>query len=488
MKLFPDFTALCILWCTSIYAAPWDEHGPLGVSVQNPHYLAFKDGTPFFWLGDTGWELFHRLNREDAVCYLKNRAEKEFTVIQAVVLSEFDGLYVPNAYGDLPLIDGDPQKPAVTPGNDPADSRTYDYFDHVEYILRQAQELGLYIGLLPCWGEYVVPRENRGIFNTNDQAYHYGSFIGDRFRALPNIIWILGGDRHPDERPEGVALWRAMAEGIADGVNGENNHDGQACYSTTVMTHHSYLSSSNWFHQDAWIDLHTFGSYHADFYVDRAYRDVQHDWSLPAPKPTLNSEPAYEDHAVNWLSNNGYFCAYDIRQIAYWSVFAGACGHTYGGHPVWQFYDGKGEAITFARVPWKTALNFEGAKHMTLLKHLILSRPMLDMTPDQSMIAGGQSDGSGHIQAIRGKNFAFIYIPTGAVTTVQMGIISGDRIRACWYNPRTGGAVPIGEFANTGTHAFDPPGMSKELAWLQTGRGCDWVLVLDDTSAGFPIP
>jgi len=39
---------------------------------ENRHYLVMKDGKPFFWLGDTGWELFHRLNKQDAELYFKN--------------------------------------------------------------------------------------------------------------------------------------------------------------------------------------------------------------------------------------------------------------------------------------------------------------------------------------------------------------------------------------------------------------------------------
>src|SRR5687768_10999276 len=74
-------------------------------------YLVKKDGSPFFWLGDTAWELFHRLTREEAKEYLQNRVEKGFTVIQAVVLAEFDGLNVPNPYGHRPLIDNDPARP-----------------------------------------------------------------------------------------------------------------------------------------------------------------------------------------------------------------------------------------------------------------------------------------------------------------------------------------------------------------------------------------
>ncbi|MDQ3534164.1 MAG: DUF4038 domain-containing protein, partial [Bacteroidota bacterium] len=107
---------------------------------SNNRYLQ-AEGTPFFYLGDTAWELFHRLNREEATEYLQNRAEKGFNVIQAVVLAELDGLNTPNAYGHLPLIDNDPTK------------INNDYFEHVDFIVNKAEELGLYIGMLPTWGD-----------------------------------------------------------------------------------------------------------------------------------------------------------------------------------------------------------------------------------------------------------------------------------------------------------------------------------------------
>ena len=100
------------------------------------HYLLKKDGKPFFWLGDTAWELFHRLNREEARQYLDNRAAKGFTVIQAVVLAEFDGLNTPNAYGQLPLLNNDPTTPNEA------------YFKHVDFIVNEANKRGLIIAML----------------------------------------------------------------------------------------------------------------------------------------------------------------------------------------------------------------------------------------------------------------------------------------------------------------------------------------------------
>src|SRR6195952_5532728 len=94
----------------------------LKISADKRH-LVKKDGKPFFWMGDTAWELFHRLNREEADQYLKRRAEQGFTVVQAVALAEFDGLKEPNPYGDTPLLNNDPTTP-----NDA-------YFKHVDYIV-----------------------------------------------------------------------------------------------------------------------------------------------------------------------------------------------------------------------------------------------------------------------------------------------------------------------------------------------------------------
>ena len=50
----------CLLLSSLAIAAP-----QLKVS-ENQRFLVYADGKPFFWLGDTAWELFHRLNREEA--------------------------------------------------------------------------------------------------------------------------------------------------------------------------------------------------------------------------------------------------------------------------------------------------------------------------------------------------------------------------------------------------------------------------------------
>jgi hypothetical protein len=163
---------------------------PLRVSADGRH-LATASGRPFFWLGDTAWELFHRCTLEEAELYLENRRRKGFTVIQAVALAEFDGLHTPNPYGELPLHDDDPARP-----NDA-------YFRHVDAIIRLAADKGLYVGLLPTWGDKVAGMWGSGpiVFDA-EKAWVYGRWLAARYREQPNIIWILGGDRPASPRDQ----------------------------------------------------------------------------------------------------------------------------------------------------------------------------------------------------------------------------------------------------------------------------------------------
>jgi hypothetical protein len=155
-------------------------------------------------------------------------------------------------------------------------------------------------------------------------------------------------------------------------------------------------------------------------------------------------------------------------------------GFTYGCQPIWQFTDEtrkKHSQKTFSN--WQEGMEMPGATQVGYLKNLMLRFPLNELHPDQSLIISGQGDCANYIPAIRGKSFALIYIPSGAKPEIKLGIISGEKIKASWFDPRTGETTVIGEFENKGTLSFGVPGMSKELSWLKSGRGCDWVLVLN---------
>ena len=275
--------------------------------TANHRYLEYEDGRPFFYLGDTAWELFHRLNREEADRYLRNRAQKGFTVIQAVVLAVVGGLDEPNANGDLPLIDRDPEKPNEA------------YFKHVDHIVNRAEELGLFIGMLPTWGKNWRRFEAKPpyVFNV-DNARAYGRFLGKRYRDK-SIIWILGGDSgiYLDEER---AIIVAMGKGLREGDGG-----------THLITFHPRGPgrSSDYFHQTAWIDFNMYQSSHGAHDHDNGLF-AEHDYALKRPKPTLGGEPRYECMTVGFYFKNynryDRVDAYDARRAAYWAMLSGACG------------------------------------------------------------------------------------------------------------------------------------------------------------------
>jgi Protein of unknown function (DUF4038)/Putative collagen-binding domain of a collagenase len=444
---------------TNVQRTQWPNpvlHGRLKVS-DNQRYLVHEDGTPFYWLGDTAWELFHRLTREEAERYLRTRADQGFTVIQAVALAELNGLRDPNPYFEVPLENMDPMRPRDA------------YFQHVDWIVDKAAELGLYIALLPTWGDKLY-KESWGqgpeVFNT-ENARFFGTWMGKRYRNKTNLIWVLMGDRNPRGAAD-VAVWDAMAEGITAGVGNE---------AQVLMTAHPQPNdlldggSGKWFHQRNWFDFNMFQTGHCR--ENPIYDPIAVAYNRLPVKPTLDGESLYEDHPVCFNRQElGLSSAYDVRIGAYWAVFAGAFGNTYGCHDVWQFYTHKRDPINGAGLPWPEALQLPGAQQMQFLRRLVESRPMLERVPDQSLVQES-TNVYDRVMATRGKAYALFYSTKGNPFTVNMGKISGKQVSASWFDPRNGQSTTIGVFDNSGERRFAPPG---------SGYGQDWVLVLEDAA------
>ncbi len=415
-------------------------------------YLMCEDGSPFFFLGDTAWELFHRLDREEVDHYLRNRARQGFTVIQAVALAEFEGLTVPNSYGRLPLKQTDGQYDPTQPDTD----GEYSYWDHVDYAVRKAAEHGLVIGLLPTWGDKYNQAWGKGpeVF-TPENARIYGRWIATRYRDCENILWIMGGDR-PLTTDVHHAIVRAMAEGIRE-VDADH-----------LITFHPCGEQSSYDHVggEAWLDFHMLQTGHAVGHYD-CWRALRRTLDLDHSRPALDGEPRYEDHPACFNTSYGVMWdAADTRNSAYWDVLEGACGHTYGNHCIWSFNK---EPVDYFRYHWTEALTHEGAETMGFVRKLVESRPYFERRPAPDLV---HNDGDllNHTPACRGERYAFIYSPQGLPLKVNLGILPGRLILVSWYNPRTGEEKLQTLLPNRGAVTLVPP---------TSGRGQDWVLILD---------
>ena len=285
-------------------------------------HLTDENGRTVYLIGDTAWEMIHRLNREEVLRYLDCRSEQGFNFIQSVVLSEQGGLTEPNAYGRLPLLsspDGipDPARPDV--------SGEYSFFDHLEFVVSAAEARGLMMGILPTWGDKFNCLWGGGpeIF-TPENAFVYGRWLAERLAAHDNIVWILGGDR-PLSEEKHYAVEDALAAGLKAGDGGK-----------FLITYHPMggQSSSAFVHEREWLDFNMFQSGHG-WPTTPSHDMAAHDRALLPVKPTMDGEQRYEDHPINFQPEKGYFDAYDVRVTMWRNLFSGTAGNTYGHHAVW---------------------------------------------------------------------------------------------------------------------------------------------------------
>ena len=439
---------------------------PSPLKVINGRFLTDEQGRPFFWMGDTAWQLIHDLTRQEIEFYMANRAWKGFTVIQTVILAEHRGLE-PNRQGHHALEGSDPTRPITRDGPD------NDFWDDVEHVLKTARDNALYVGLLPTWGRYVTSNWQNGlvdgIFNPTN-AEKYGRFLGRRFRDFDNIIWIIGGDRAAPT-DESRAIWRAMARGITLGVAGREDYD------KTLMTYHTSGPGASWwfFNDEPWLDIRAAQSGHGRNNFN--WQLMQIGYSIKPSKPMIDLETAYpgfrhgrpptvatEDHA---------------RRGAYWSVFAGACGHTYGHHSIWQMYDPLRPPVANPKGYWYEVLDIPSAFQMGYLRRLIDSRPFTTTRPAQHLIITEQTRPDDYIETLQGDGFVMAYTPTGKTFTLDLTGWKVKNLRVWWFDPRRGEPALHGT-RPPGRLTFDPPG--------QQGFPNDWVLVLDDADAMFLPP
>ncbi|TDX01382.1 glycoside hydrolase family 140 protein [Dinghuibacter silviterrae] len=471
---------------------------PLLRVAPGGHYLETPDGAPFFWLGDTGWLLLTKLKHEDALRYLDERKRQGYNVVQVMVLH---GLRDKDAYGHAALVDGDLARPdtagaasgpaSVAPAGalDAAAPSTAgpaadgSFWSNLDFLVAAAADRGIYLALVPLWGNNI-----KAGHVTPAQATAYARFLGARYAGSPNVIWMNGGDIRGADAP---GVWNAL---------GNTLHG----YGHLVTFHpRGRHSSSDWFADQPWLDFNSVQSGHRRYEQDTSagdphfgednWRYIQADYDRSPAKPVLDAEPSYEGipqglhdtHQPRWK-------AADIRRYAYWSVFAGACGFTYGNNSVMQFHEATEKTGAYgATDPWEKAVGDPGATQMQYLKELMLSRGYFERVPDTGMVvqtrgaATAEGAAAAHtstaaprgdarydyIAATRGRAYAFLYTYTGKPFRARLGRIEGNYISAAWFNPRDGRRTAIGSFPNRGERTFDPPGAPAP--------GNDWVLMLD---------
>ncbi len=415
---------------------PWNN----GILKVNGRY--FRNGDkPFFWLGDTAWLIFTNISEEEAYIYLKNRADKGYNVIQACLVYATEGMKDINK---MPVRRYDVE--------------SMEYWEHCDRIISMAEELGLYMALLPSWGSLV----KNGILN-NDNCDRYAEFLGKRYGKRKNVIWLLGGDIKAEQY---IDFYEKFADILRQ--NTENQ----------LVGFHPFgrCSTTMWFTECTWLDFNMFQSGHRrynqgnlnawddnekkeEFFGEDNWKYVLRDYSL-SNKPTLDGEPSYE-----WIlqglhdKTQPYWVAKDVRRYAYWSVFAGACGHTYGNNSVMQFYLNDSEGVSYgAKHKWYEAIHHDGSGQMGYLRKLVESVDFTKGKIRDELLIDGQEEKYNRIAVFAGDEFLFAYNYSGRNFRIDLSDYVGKDM---WYfRPSTGiesyiGKVSESQYTYTAFECYD---------------------------------
>lgn len=404
---------------------PW-EYGPLHPAADRPYLLT--GSRPFFWLGDTAWLMVHKLRREEVELYLRNRAEKGFNVVQTSIYHWHEDT---NAYGAHAFTDMDMTRPCL--------DGYFTYWDMLDYIVKTAEKYGIYMALLPHWGG--VYRDGQ---ITLEQVEAYTSFLAGRYRHSPNIIWVTGGDVRGDEGDE---YWNRMGRTLK-----RLNPDKLVCYHPYGRT-----ASIDYFPDAEWLDIHMFQSGHSrydqweqDETVDRGlgtYRFGEDNWRYirrvyemtGGRKPVLDAEPSYENIPQGLLSAaEPLWRDNAVRRYAYWSVFAGGAGFTYGHNAIMQMADDPRKAGSYnCWESWKEAIHHPGGDSMAHFARLMNSVDFSRGGEAQHLLGCEQGERYERIAVFAGTDFILCYTFRRKKIVLKQGSMEGEA-GVWWMNPLTG--------------------------------------------------
>lgn len=388
---------------------------------SNGRYFV-KDGEPFFWLGDTQWELFRLFSLDDAKVVLENRKEKGFSVIQVMLTGVGDGTK-PNLAGQTPWEGNDPTAP-----HEP-------YFKNADSIIPMGGEKGLVFAM--------------GVFHqlqtsniTLANARMYARWIAHRFRNEPNIIWTM----YPQAKREFIPIVRELAAGLREGDNGSHMI---AVHPDPSPTSSSFIHDENWL---AFNMIQTCVSY------ELIHKMVTEDFARKPVKPVVMAEGGYEGVEFGRLQT-----PLEIRKQAYWSHLAGG-HHSYGHNDSWS-----------SPSSWRSWLDSTGSLHMRTYREIVTAcHEWWNLIPDQSVFADGEGSGLALNVAARSAagDWIMAYLSSRTTVTIELEkITAGSEVRASWIDPTTGGRTRIGRYANQGTQSYTTPvGWEDAVLLLEAER------------------
>jgi hypothetical protein len=387
---------------------------PLRISANHRH-LEGADGRPFLVVGDTAWSLIAQLHEPDLAYYLDDRHQRGFN---AIIVSLIEHLFASRAPAK---IDG--VEPFIPRGDFTRPNP--EYFDFAYRAIAAAGERGIAVWLCPAYLGWEGKEQGfyQEIVAAGPAALRaYGRYVGARFKDLPNVVWMVGGDFALPESERWTAgeLIAGIRESGATQI--ATAHGGQTDAVTT-------------FGDEPWLAIDNVYSYAKDL-----HRPLRIGFARTPPRPFVLIESTYEGE-------------YDappelIRRQAWWAMLTGACGQFFGNNPIWHF-DGPGLFESKQQLSWKEALASEGSQDMARLGNFFSGQPWERLNPDweERLVTSGQGEGITLVTAAIASDsrLAIVYVPSDGEQPRSLSLDLSSfpsSVKVQWFNPTSGVRLP----------------------------------------------
>jgi hypothetical protein len=415
-------------------------------AAESGRFLVDQKGAPFLVVGDTAWSLIAQLAEKDIDRYLEDRSKRRFnSVIVNLIEHRFCTAPPKTRAGLAPF-----QKAGDFSTPNP------DYFAFAHSVVKKANDRGIVVWLFPAYLGYGGGDE--GFFGEmkaggRARLRAYGRFVGERFKDLPNIVWVMGGDFTPGEADQWTVT--EVAEGIRE-VDPAHPMTGHGSPSTSAVSA---------FGDRDWLSVNTVYSYEKAM-----FRPMLAEYHRRPVRPFVLMESVYEGEHDSKPEQ--------IRRQAYWAMLSGACGQFFGNNPIWHF-DGPG--LYPVTATWQEAMDGTGSRDMARLHQAFLELPWHQLVPerDHNLVIDGY--GSGDATAITAQTtdtkLSVTYIPsTGREprgVSVRLGQFTGP-VTARWFNPTDGrySAINVRPRPGRDDLVIRTPGDNGT-------RTNDWLLILE---------
>jgi hypothetical protein len=321
-----------------------------------------RGGEDFFYLADTLWMAFSKLNLSEWEEILRLRRMQRYNVLQISA---------------LPIShDNSSDAAALSPFGPGGFSELNEaYFDRACEMLA----LAVKYGFTPCihllWVNYI-PDTWAGNMPTGTplelkDALNAVEYMARRFKPYAPIYSISGDTRFETER---------VSETYDRAIDAVRAVDPEALLTLHLAPHADVPDGLC-----EKIDFYSFqGGHTAGAELENHYRFGLHYFSKPGAKPVVNTEPPYDGHGHGHA--DGRHGSESLRCAAWQSLLSGAsAGVTYGAHGLWSMHRAGQtfSGVGFSNMPfdWRTALRLPGAWEMANARALFEMHGLFGLEP-----------------------------------------------------------------------------------------------------------